>query len=559
MPDGDVWVGTFHSLCVRLLRIYAPLVGIDNRFTIYDQSDRLDVVKQVIEARQIDCQGVAPERIESVISRAKNSMTTPAALNRGRLDVDCEIAEIVYPLYQDRLRELSAVDFDDLLIHVVTILKNNPKVRAELDRKFAYIMVDEYQDTNLAQYSIVRGLSIHQPNLCVTGDPDQSIYAWRGADLNNILEFERDFPGCKVVKLERNYRSTRNILKAANALIKNNIKRKPKDLLTENETGEAVELTVYEDERAEAAGVAGLIRGLIDSEGVSAGDCAVFFRVTALSRNLEMALNAAGLPHQIIGTVAFYERQEIKDLVAYLQLASNPRDDVAFDRVSNTPPRGFGKMSHDALSEFARKQGVPRLAAAALADQIQTLKAKPAAEMLAFAKLIERLAQLRDHSAETVVKELLTLTRYEDYVRQSDKVRANDRLANIGELVTAAEQYDQDHPSGGIAGFLEQTALSSAIDRWKDDQGAVSLMTLHAAKGLEFDVVFIIGVEQGLLPHGRASQSADQNEEERRLFFVGMTRARKRLFISYCASESSAARPPSPNPPSSSTNSRSRR
>ena len=341
--NSRVWVGTFHGFCARMLRKYSPLVGISTSFSIYDQADRLRVVKSVMEVLNWEDSKWPPERVEAAISHEKNQLRSPSAMKaRARDDAARRVAE-VFELYEARLKMTSAVDFDDLLVHMVAILKEHPDVRAELDRRFQYVLVDEYQDTNLAQYGIVRALSREYPNLCVTGDPDQSIYGWRGADLSNILEFERDFPGCRVVTLERNYRSTKNIISVADHLIRFNRNRKPKALNTENPLGDPVELTNYADEGEEAKGVAARILGLVNEGQHGFSDIAVFCRMTALTRPLEQVFRAAKIPYQIIGGVAFYERQEVKDVVAYLSLLVNPKDDLAFARVVNVPPRRPGK------------------------------------------------------------------------------------------------------------------------------------------------------------------------------------------------------------------------
>ena len=342
-PRSKVWVGTFHGFCARLLRSHARLVGIDPGFTIYDQADRLRAVRDVAEQIAGDEPALTPERIEAAISRAKNDLVTPALLRkRARDERDVLIAK-VFAGYEEKLRASSAVDFDDLLVHVVSILKDHADVRAALDRRYKYVLVDEYQDTNLAQYAIVRALSVDHPNLCVTGDPDQSIYGWRGADLANILEFEKDYPGCRVVKLEQNYRSTKNILSVADHLIRFNRKRKPKSLLTENPRGSPVDLTVYARETDEAEGVAGKILGLVRDGEYRFGDVAVFCRMTALTRPIEAAFRSARIPYQIVGGVSFYDRQEVKDVLSFLNLMTNPKDDLAFARVVNVPPRDWGR------------------------------------------------------------------------------------------------------------------------------------------------------------------------------------------------------------------------
>ena len=533
-PGAGVWVGTFHGLCARLLRTYAPLVGIERGFTIYDQGDRLRAVKQAMETLGLDGLGVSPERIDAAISRAKNDLMTPEALARRSHDELDAVASNVFGAYQKLLRSSSAVDFDDLLVHLVTILKEHPDVRARLDAQYRYILVDEYQDTNLAQYAIVHALSVDFPNLCVTGDPDQSIYGWRGANLSNILEFERDFPGCRVVKLEQNYRSTKNILAVADHLIRFNKRRKPKALTTENPTGAPVDLTIYGTETDEARSIASKITESVQEGRYTFGEIAVFCRVTALTRTFEMALRAANIPYQVVGGVSFYERQEVKDVLAYLNLLANPKDDLAFARVVNVPPRGFGKTSLDYLSERARSLELPLLAMAREGAAIPSLKDRAARTLRDFCMLMDELTALRDHSAEEVIRKLLTLTGYRDYLAEDAKGAGEDRLANIDELVSAAREFDREHAGASIIEFLEEISLASAVDRWNDEGGAVTLMTLHAAKGLEFPVVFIVGLEQGILPHSRSTEDGRELEEERRLFFVGITRAERELYLSQC-------------------------
>ena len=534
VPNSGVWVGTFHSVCARLMRTYAPLIGLDRGFTIHDSSDRIKVIKACVRQLGLDDAGVSAERLEAVISKAKNDLVAPETLARNAWNHEAVLAARVYPLYQQRLREQSAVDFDDLLLHMVAILKNHPEVRKTLDARFRFLLVDEYQDTNLAQYAILKALSVDHPNLCVTGDPDQSIYAWRGANIHNILEFEKDFPGCKVVKLERNYRSTRNILTTADGLIRHNRLRKPKALLTENPPGAPVRVVTHANEAAEARAVAAAIRDRVDHHGFSYSDIAIFCRVTALTRNLESALRSARIPYQVVGGVAFYERQEVKDLLAYLKLAVNPKDDVAFERVVNTPPRGLGQTTLDHLRAYASRVGIPLLRAAREAQQVAAIKDKAARSLRDFALLMDELATLRDQPAEAALRSVLALTSYRAYLAEAPQGEAEERLANLDELVSAAREYDATHTEPTLDGFLEEVSLISAVDRMRDDAGAVAVMTLHAAKGLEFPVVFIIGLEEGILPHSRSSESREELEEERRLLFVGITRAQKELTISHC-------------------------
>ena len=534
-PGSGVWLGTFHGLCARLLRQYAPLLGIDRGFSIYDQSDRLKALKGVMARLGLDNLGVTPERVESAISKAKNDMLSPEQFaKRGESDhVDAVVAR-AYVAYQERLVESSAVDFDDLLVHVVKILREHPEVRARLDARYRYILVDEYQDTNMAQYAIVRALAVDYPNLCVTGDPDQSIYGWRGANLDNILEFENDYPGCKVVRLERNYRSTKNILRVADHLIRFNRRRKPKALETENPEGPPVTLTITPTETEEARRLAATLANLANEGEYGFRDMAVFVRVAALTRPIEVALRLAKIPYQVVGGVSFYERQEIKDVLAYLRLMLNPKDDIAFERVVNSPPRGIGKTTVDRLAMRARELGLPLMSMARESTNVPGLKDRATRALRDFAMLMGELVGLRDHAAEETLRKVLALSGYHKYLVEEAKEGGEERLANVDELVTAARQFDREHPGGSVLDFLEEVSLASAVDRWEDDTGAVTLMTMHAAKGLEFPVVCIVGLEQGILPHARSGESSAQLEEERRLLFVGITRARQELYLSQC-------------------------
>jgi DNA helicase II / ATP-dependent DNA helicase PcrA len=545
VPRSGIWVGTFHGFCARLLRKYAKLVGIDSGFSIYDQNDRLRAVKDVMDIVGWEEPGWTGEKVESLISRAKNDLVSPQAWRHQASDQRGKRLAQVYEAYEERLRGASAVDFDDLLVHIVRILKDHKDVRAELDRRFQYVLVDEYQDTNLAQYAIVRALSVDHPNICVTGDPDQSIYGWRGANLSNILEFEQDYPGCRVVKLERNYRSTKNILSVADHLIRFNQNRKAKSLLTENPRGSSVELTIFPRETEEAEGVAGKIAGLVREGEYRFSDIAVFCRVTSLTRPFEQAFRAARIPYQVVGGVSFYERAEVKDVMAYLNLLTNPKDDNAFTRAVNVPPRGLGKTSIDHLTNAARQRGIPLLAMARQARSVPAIKDKAARGLEDFAGLIDDLAVFRDRPAEEVIRELLEKTEYRQHLsnESGDNGNGNDRLANLDELITAARQFDEEHGGASIQDFLAEITLASPIDRWDQETGAVTLMTLHAAKGLEFPVVFIVALEQGILPHARASNDGNQLEEERRLLFVGITRARRELFLSRCTQRSFRGQP----------------
>jgi DNA helicase-2/ATP-dependent DNA helicase PcrA len=534
VPRSRIWVGTFHGFGARLLRKYGSLVGIDSSFSIYDQNDRLRAVKDIMEIVGWDEPGWTGEKVEALISRAKNDLVGPKTWHRQASDKKGKLLARVYEAYEERLKAASAVDFDDLLVHIVAILKEHKDVRAELDNRFRYVLVDEYQDTNLAQYAIVRALSVDHPNLCVTGDPDQSIYGWRGANLSNILEFEQDFPGCRVVKLEQNYRSTKNILSVADHLIRYNRNRKPKSLLTENPMGSAVELTIYPRETDEAEGIAARISSLVREAEYGFKDVAVFCRVTALTRPFEQAFRAARIPYQVVGGVSFYERAEVKDVLAYLNLMVNPKDDNAFARAVNVPARGIGKTSIEHLTLAARERGIPLLAMAREARSLLAIKDKAAKGLEDFAHLMAGLSASAAGAAEDVVRNLINETGYRDFLKDDSRDNGEDRLANLDELITAARQFDEMNPGGAIHDFLSEITLASPVDRWDQETGAVTLMTLHAAKGLEFPVVFIAALEDGILPHARAHVDGNQLEEERRLLFVGITRARRELYLSRC-------------------------
>ena len=534
-PRSGVWVGTFHGLCARLLRQYADRVGLDRGFSIYDQSDRLKTVKGVMESLGMDGCGVTPEQVEGAISRAKNDMMGPEQYERdGRGDHVGSVAAKVYAEYQKRMLKNSAVDFDDLLVHVVALVRHHPDLRARLDARFQYILVDEYQDTNLAQYAIVRGLSIDSQNLCVTGDPDQSIYGWRGANLGNILEFEQDFPGCKVVRLEQNYRSTKNILRVADHLIRFNKRRKSKQLATDNPTGIPVSVIRYPNEVDEAKAVASRIGSLVKSGEYSLRDIAVFVRTGAQTRPLEAEFRYAKIPHKIVGGVSFYARQEIKDLLAYLNLVVNPRDDIAFTRIVNVPPRGIGATTVERLAAHAQRLGLSLIEAAREAGNIAGIKDRPARALRDFVMLMSELITIRNKTAEESIRQLLAISGLNKHLDELAAGGEDERRAYVEEMITVARNFDSDHPGASLSDFLEEVTLSSAVDRWDDDGGSVALMTLHAAKGLEFPVVFLVGLEQGLLPHSRSAENDAQLEEERRLLFVGITRARKELYLSHC-------------------------
>jgi DNA helicase-2/ATP-dependent DNA helicase PcrA len=531
VPNSRVWVSTFHSLGARLLRQYGERLGLERNFTIYDQNDRNRVVKAALDAAGIDNVRFTPERIQAAISKAKNQLLGPERYAQKAADFFTQTVARVYPVYEKRLRDANALDFDDLLLWPALALQHDPELRADLDARFRFVLIDEYQDTNMAQYAIARGLSVDQPNLCVVGDPDQSIYKWRGSDIRNILDFERDFHNARVITLDRNYRSTKAILHAASHLIAHNRQRKPKDLFTENACGKPVTLLTFETGLDEAEGIAGRIREAVAAGRRTFRDFAIFLRINALSRGLESAFLQRRIPYQIVKGLAFFERKENRDVLAYLRLLLNPRDDLSFLRIVNEPPRGIGKVSLEHLRTYAEPREISLLAAAADVARIPTIKGKASAGLRDFALLIQGLSKFVESSPDEVIRQVLDRSGYRLMLQASTDPEDQERLANIEELITAAKQFTAEDGGRTIADFLENITLASDVDGWDDRQDCVAVMTLHAAKGLEFPVVFMVAVEQGLLPHDRSQANNEEVEEERRLAFVGMTRAKEELYL----------------------------
>lgn len=533
VPQASVWIGTFHRFCARLLREHAALVGLTENFTIYDTSDSLGALKRAIEELDFDPGHYTPQQIAASISWAKNNLVRAADYEgRRTAPLDAVVAK-VYPAYQARLLQSSAVDFDDLLLHTALLLRDNPEIRRQLDARYRYILVDEYQDTNLAQYAIVRGLSIDYPNISVTGDPDQSIYGWRGANIKNILEFEQDYPDVRVVRLEQNYRSTKRILSVAGTLISHNRRRKEKGLYTENDDGPPVRFVTYAHNKDEAEAIAARIAAEVRAGRRRPRDYAIFYRVNALSRALEFALRDQGVPYQMVNGLEFYQRKEIKDVLAYLRLLNNPRDDEAFSRVINTPPRGIGRSTLDRLREHAGRYGLTQLEAARESGLIESLAKKAAVSVARFVAFFDRLGLLAARPVEEILGHVLSESGYREHLQASTSEEDQDRLANIEELLTAARDFDERTPGEGhLEEFLEESCLANDTDAWDAADDRVTLMTLHASKGLEFPVVFITALEEGLLPHERSRNHPDDLEEERRLLFVGITRAEHELHLS---------------------------
>ena len=531
-PGESVWISTFHRFCSRLLREHAALVGLGENFTIYDMADSERALRHALEGLDdLNLSQTSPAKLLYAISKCKNDLISPEDYRPSSNSGAAGLLTEVYPAYQRQLMQANAVDFDDLLLHTVRLLRDNETLREELDERFRYIMVDEYQDTNLAQYAIVRSLSNKEPNLAVTGDPDQSIYGWRGANLKNILGFERDYPKVTVVRLEENFRSTPQILLVADRLITFNQHRKQKSLIPQRESGEAAKLLAFPSQQDESFYIADQIAALVEG-GRRYKDFAILYRINALSRYLEHALHERHIPYQILNGVEFYQRKEVKDVIAYLQLINNPQDDVALLRVINTPARGLGKVTINKLADVARERRISLLEAARL--EIPEIGPRPAASLRKFVGMIDDLSLLATAPVEEVLGHVLSRSGYEEFVRENDEKSDDDRLANIHELLSAARQFDMLHQGADyLEAFLEEASLVADTDAWEDGTDKVTLMTLHASKGLEFPLVFLVAIEQGKLPHERSLKDPYQLEEERRLMFVGLTRAQDMVTLSY--------------------------
>ncbi len=534
LPGNRVWISTFHSFGVRLLRQYGDRFGVGRNFTIYDQSDRLKVVKSAIDAAGLDNVRFSPDSIQAAISKAKNQLLMPEQYARREGDFFTQVVAQVYAAYERRMREVNALDFDDLLLWPALALRNDPELRGELDARFRYVLIDEYQDTNKAQYAIARGLSQDYPNLCVVGDPNQSIYRWRGSDIRNILDFEHDYPDARVVRLEENFRSTRRILRAADHLIAHNTERKEMTLHTANAEGARPEVLLFETGVDEAEMVVRRIAEAVASGKRRYRDFAILMRVNALTRSLETAFLKQRVPFQIVRGLAFFERKENRDVLAYLRLLVNPRDDLSFLRAVNEPARGIGKTSLEHLQRHAEPREMSLLEAAAQVDKVPAIKGKAASGLRSFVAIMAELRKAIDATPDEVIRQVIERSGYRRMLKESGEPEDQERLANVEELVTAAHQFHAEDNSRTIADFLENITLASDVDGWDDQQDCVAVMTLHAAKGLEFPAVYVLAAEQGILPHERSLSKGPDLEEERRLAFVGMTRAKEELYLTHC-------------------------
>jgi DNA helicase-2/ATP-dependent DNA helicase PcrA len=522
------WISTFHSLCVRILRREAEAAGLARAFVIYDEDDQLAAVREALRALDLSEKLHPPRRLLSRISAAKNAGRDP--VEEGEHDAVGVYARVA-ARYQETLAAANALDFDDLLLRTVALLDSDAAVREAYQRRFRYVLVDEYQDTNRTQYELVRHLAGRDGNITVVGDEDQSIYSWRGADIRNILDFEADFPGARILRLEDNYRSSQAILDAASALVAHNRQRKGKTLRATKAGGDPVHLHQAADEFEEAAWVVGRLAGL-----GGRGRAAVLYRMNAQSRLLEEALMRRGMPYTVIGGVGFYERREVKDLLAYLRLVVNPGDGMALRRVLNVPARGIGARTLEEIERVAAERRVSLWDALAAVEEERRLPARATQPLQRFRDLVLGLrAGSEGASVKEMLQRILEGSGYAAALSQEDSHESQDRLENLAELLSAAAEYDGREESPTASGFLDRVSLLSEADVVKGDAPVV-LMTLHSAKGLEFDWIFLAGMEEGLVPHARSLQSDAGLEEERRLCYVGMTRARARLFLTFAQS-----------------------
>ncbi|MEZ6133738.1 MAG: UvrD-helicase domain-containing protein [Pirellulaceae bacterium] len=535
---SDVWMGTFHGFCVRLLRRYARLAGLPENFSIYDVDDAAAALKAAVAEAAFELTHVSIGTLANRISYFKNRLVTPEVLEAETLSSDEYQVGQVYPHYQKQLLKNGAVDFDDILMHTAILLRSYPELRQQLDERFKYVMVDEYQDTNLAQYVIVRHLCVDYPNLAATGDPDQSIYGWRGANLKNVAYLERDYPDLQVIRLEENYRSTPEILSIADSLIQNNEFRKPKALVPSRGHGHSVRLAIYPTANQEAEDVADQIASQQAAGDYQFSDFGILVRTNAHSRSIERACLRRQIPYQLIGGFRFYLRKEIKDLISYLLLVNNPDDGVALQRAINIPPRGIGKQTIAKLESHARATKQPVLEACRAAVSGSILSARATSAIKGFLKVYDGLCAIAHGPLLDLLQSAIEQTKYREYLlKQNRGEEEADVMRNLDELLAEAMELDNEPDERpALERFLEVAALQSDTDRLESDRNQVTVMTLHAAKGLEFPCVFIIAVEENVLPHSRSKDDPLQLEEERRLLFVGITRAKDQLQLSYAKS-----------------------
>ena len=529
-----IWLSTFHSFCAKFLRFELDnFLGYNSNFTIYDTSDSQAVIKAALKALNLDDKYYPVGSMIGAISDAKNKLLFASDFRKQARDFYQQKVADVYEYYERELRKNNALDFDDLLLVAVKLLQSNEAVLDKYSKRFRYVMIDEYQDTNHAQYLLAKLLASHWKNIAVVGDADQSIYAWRGADIQNILDFEKDYPNCTSIKLEQNYRSTKIILDAANAVIENNEGRPKKNLWTDKTEGAKIQHFTAQSEHEEAAFIGDTIAKKHDIHGVPYGDMAILYRTNAQSRVLEEALIKRALPYTMVGGTKFYDRKEIKDVLAYLRVLYNPFDDLSLLRIINVPKRSIGATTVAKLQDYARANGTSLFMTLTQLYLVDTIKGKTKEKLEEFGILIFTLvAEMEDKTVLDILESILDRTGYLAQLEESTDPQDQARAENIGELLSVAKDFQDTNPNGTVEDFLEQVALVNDVDSFEQEESKVTLMTLHAAKGLEFPIVFLGGLEEGLFPHSRTLMNPEEIEEERRLAYVGITRAEKELYIS---------------------------
>ncbi len=526
------WIGTFHSLFGRILRMEGDKLGYTSNYTIYDEEDSLKAVKLILRERNLSEDVFSPTGIRWQISKMKNRLVLPSQFEQSAKSRLEQVTAQVYATYDERLKKNNAMDFDDLLVKPIILLNRDHSVLEKYQNKFRFILVDEYQDTNRAQYVLLKLLAEKHRNLCVVGDDAQSIYSWRGAELQNILDFQTDYPKCKTFRLEQNYRSTGKILQAANSVIVHNQRKLDKELWTENHEGERLTVLECESDRDEGYKIVQRIRNESIKDKLQLKDFVVLFRTNYQSRALEEAFNRSGIPYIIVGGVAFYKRKEIKDLLAYLRLILNPSDDESFLRVVNFPARGIGEVTIDYLRSFASKSQIPLLSTLERVDEIVEIQPRQRIQLKNFARLIEKYRGLKeDLSLNELIRSLTDEIQVIRNLKDEGTPEAQGRMENIQEFLAGIAEFQADNPEGTLQDFLAEVSLVADVDRWDTKRNSVTLMTVHAAKGLEFPVVFVSGLEEGLFP--LSSKEQDELEEERRLFYVAITRAKRKVYLSH--------------------------
>jgi DNA helicase-2/ATP-dependent DNA helicase PcrA len=533
-PKADsIWMSTFHSLGCRLLRLHADRLGYTRNFSIYDEDDRERLVKECMHQARVHEKEMRPYEIIRYMQDIKNQLLSPERYSELAIDYNNKIVARVYEVYEEKMRRNNAFDFDDLIKKPIELFEKNKDILDMYREKFKYILIDEYQDINNSQYVLISMLAGKYKNICVVGDDDQSIYRFRGADITNILEFEEDYKDAKVIRLEQNYRSTKMILKAAHSVIRNNTGRKEKELWTENVEGNKIVFYYTDDEIAESEAILNEVDKLMrSSPDVDLRSMAVFYRTNAQSRVIEDRFRRTGIPYRLIGGIQFYGRMEIKDLLAYLRIVANPQDIISFKRIINVPPRGIGDASIDKVETHAIDRGMLFLDALLQADAVEGLKDNVIETLKKFGGFIKQLSEGRQGlRLQDIMKEIISRTGYMDYWLSDTSPKSKDRVENVRELVSAVSEYEDNNPSASLEDFLSQVALISDVDKLDENANAVTLMTMHSAKGLEFDIVFIAGMDEGIFPHRNCVDEPGGIEEERRLCYVGITRARKKLYL----------------------------